>query len=87
MAHNLKVVSGTDVKVISGAKVIVQSSASIPVAPWDGGTIYNIGDGVSHDSKTWVCNHYAPAGAGPFGGYLDGTAPGHAGIIYWVEVV
>jgi hypothetical protein len=62
--------------------------ASVPIAsPWDGGTIYNVGALVTNDGKTWRCLHYSPAGTGPFGGYLDGTAPGHNGIIYWEEVI
>ena len=62
--------------------------ASVPISsPWNGGAIYNVGALVTHDGKTWRCLHYAPAGAGPFGGYLDGTAPGHEGITYWEEVI
>ena len=83
-----KVNSDSTVKFQSDSKVLVTVDPSGPVAtPWDGGTIYNVGALVTNDGKTWVCNHYSPAGAGPFGGYLDGTAPGHNGITYWVEVV
>ena len=56
-------------------------SVSAPVYPaWDGGTIYNIGDIVSHDGSNWICLAYAGAGYGPFGGFLDGTANG---TDYW----
>ena len=41
---------------------------------WDGGTIYNIGDVVTHDGQTWNCIRYAPAGYGPFGGHIG---------VYW----
>ena len=41
---------------------------------WDGGTIYNIGDIVTLDGQTWNCIQYAPAGYGPFGGYIG---------VYW----
>jgi hypothetical protein len=41
---------------------------------WDGGTIYNIGAVVTFDNQTWNCIQYAPAGYGPFGGYID---------VYW----
>ena len=52
-----------------------------PVYPaWDGGTIYNIGDIVTHDGSNWICMAYAGAGYGPFGGFLDGTANG---TDYW----
>jgi hypothetical protein len=78
----LKVIPNAGFKVVD-ANVIVTDSAA-PVA-WDGGTIYNVGDTVTHDGKTWRCNQYAGAGYGPFGGYLDGTAPGYEGIIYWTE--
>jgi hypothetical protein len=46
----------------------------IPIPQWDGGTIYNIGDVVTLDGQTWNCIQYAPAGYGPFGGYID---------VYW----
>ena len=84
MSYKFKVTSGSKTIVAPGGKLIVEGTT---ISPWDGGTIYNIGTVVSHDGKTWTCNHYAPAGAGPFGGYLDGTAPGHSGITYWVEVI
>jgi hypothetical protein len=41
---------------------------------WDGGTIYNIGAVVTFDNQTWNCIQYAPAGYGPFGGYVN---------VYW----
>jgi hypothetical protein len=78
----LKVISNAGFRVVD-ANVTVTSDIAPPA--WDGGTIYNIGDIVTHDGKTWQCNHYAGAGYGPFGGYLDGTAPGYEGIIYWIE--
>ena len=82
-----KVNSDSKVKFDFDSKVLVTVDPSTPPPPaWDGGTIYNVGAVVTHDGKTWICNHYAPAGAGPFGGYLDGTAPGHEGITYWTEV-
>lgn len=49
---------------------------------WKGGNIYNIGDIVTLGGFNWICLAYAPAGYGPFGGYLDGTGPAN-GIIYW----
>jgi hypothetical protein len=85
MSYTFKVTPGEKVKVNPDSKVIVEVAPAIPA--WDGGTIYNVGAIVTHDNKTWQCNHYAPAGAGPFGGYLDGSAPGHEGITYWIEVV
>jgi hypothetical protein len=80
-----KVNSDSTVKFQSDSKVLVTTDPA--ATPWDGGTIYNVGAIVTHDGKTWQCNQYAGAGYGPFGGYLDGTAPGSEGIIYWVEVV
>ena len=80
-----KVNSESKVKFQSDSKVLVTVDPAAP--PWDGGTIYNIGSVVTLDNKTWICMQYAPAGAGPFGGYLDGTAPGHEGSTYWQEVV
>lgn len=47
---------------------------------WVNGTIYNIGDKVRHDGSNWICIAYAPAGYGPFGGFLDGT---ENGTDYW----
>ena len=41
---------------------------------WNGGVIYNIGAVVTHEGQTWHCIQYAPAGYGPFGGYID---------VYW----
>jgi hypothetical protein len=41
---------------------------------WDGGTIYSIGAVVTHEGQTWNCIQYAPAGYGPFGGYIN---------VYW----
>ena len=46
----------------------------IPTPPWNGGVIYNIGAVVTHEGQTWHCIRYAPAGYGPFGGYID---------VYW----
>ena len=50
------------------------NSGSVPIPQWDGGTIYNIGDVVTNDGQTWNCIQYAPAGYGPFGGYIG---------VYW----
>jgi len=47
---------------------------------WKGGNIYNIGDIVTLGGSNWICLAYAPAGYGPYGGYLDGNANG---TIYW----
>ena len=44
---------------------------------YDGGTIYGIGDTVSLNDTTWECIQYAPAGYGPFGGYIG---------VYWTQV-
>ena len=38
---------------------------------WSGGTIYNVGAVVTNGGETWYCLRYAPAGYGPFGGYID----------------
>ena len=47
------------------------------VGPWDGGTIYAIGQMVTYDNSLWYCIQYAPGGYGPFGGYIN---------VYWVLV-
>ena len=57
---------------IKGATT-VGSGGGLP-PQWDGGTIYNIGAVVTHEGQTWNCIQYAPAGYGPFGGYID---------VYW----
>ena len=60
---------------IKGATT-VGSGGGLPGSPpqWDGGTIYNIGAVVTHEGQKWDCIQYAPAGYGPFGGYID---------VYW----
>jgi hypothetical protein len=63
------------------AFIVKREVISTPIYPaWDGGTIYNIGDIVTHDGSNWICLAYAGAGYGPFGGFLDGTANG---TDYW----
>jgi hypothetical protein len=52
----------------------VNSGGTPPTPQWDGGTIYNIGAVVTHEGQTWNCIQYAPAGYGPFGGYIN---------VYW----
>ncbi len=43
--------------------------------------IYNTGAKVSHGGYDWEAARYSPAGYGPFGGFLDGSADG---AIYWI---
>ena len=64
--------SGLDLPIVGNGKLRVRGVISTP--SWDGGTIYNIGDVVTHEGQTWHCIQYAPAGYGPFGGYID---------VYW----
>lgn len=56
-------------------------------AAWSAGTIYNIGDIVTHGGGTWYCIRYAPLGYGPFGGYIDDywTAISSANGQRWVD--
>jgi len=62
--------------------LIIKKPINYPL--WNGGTIYNAGDIVTHDGSNWKCAVTIPTvGIGPFGGYLDGTAPGYEGVIYW----
>ena len=67
---------GLDLIVTGNGKLRVKgvNSGGVPTQPWDGGTIYNIGAVVTHEGQTWNCIQYAPAGYGPFGGYID---------VYW----
>ncbi|NDB81541.1 MAG: collagen-like protein, partial [Alphaproteobacteria bacterium] len=44
------------------------------LGPWDGGTIYAVGQMVTFDNSLWYCIQYAPAGYGPYGGYIN---------VYW----
>jgi len=50
----------------------VNTGSGIP--QWDGGTIYNIGAVVTFEGQIWSCIQYAPAGYGPYGGFID---------VYW----
>jgi len=44
---------------------------------WSGGAIYDVGNIVTFGGETWYCLRYTVAGAGPFGGYIEGPTP------YW----
>ena len=55
-------------------KLRIKGATGGLIPQWDGGTIYNIGDVVTHDGQTWNCIRYAPAGYGPFGGHIG---------VYW----
>jgi hypothetical protein len=67
---------GLDLIIVGSGKLRVKgvNSGGVPIPQWDGGTIYNIGAVVTHEGQTWNCIQYAPAGYGPFGGYID---------VYW----
>jgi len=55
-----------------------------PVYPeWSPGAIYNVGDIVSSGGIKYQCVTAAGVGVGPFGGYLDGSAPDLPGIVFW----
>jgi len=58
-----------------------------PVYPaYDGGTIYNVGDIVTQDGTNYECVTAAGVvGVGPFGGYLNGSAPNFPGTVFWSE--
>lgn len=45
------------------------------------GDIYNTGAKVSFAGYDWEAARYSPAGYGPYGGFLDGSADG---AIYWI---
>ena len=64
--------SGLDLPIVGNGKLRVRGVISTP--SWNGGVIYNIGAVVTHGGQTWHCIQYAPAGYGPFGGYID---------VYW----
>ena len=70
------ILQGLDLIAVGNGKLRVKgvNSGGVPTQPWDGGTIYNIGAVVTHEGQTWNCIQYAPAGYGPFGGYID---------VYW----
>jgi len=55
-----------------------------PVYPeWSAGASYNVGDIVKHEGINYECVTAAGVGVGPFGGYLDGSAPNLPGIVFW----
>ena len=65
----------------------VTFTASVPTyVAWDPSLTYIVGSVVIYNGIIYICHTYAPTGYGPYGGYLDGTAPGYTGIIYWKRV-
>jgi Leucine-rich repeat (LRR) protein len=66
----------TDLSVTITTTTESPTTTTTTTAPplWDGGTIYSIGAVVTFEGQIWNCIQYAPAGYGPFGGYID---------VYW----
>ena len=50
---------------------------------WSGGASYNVGDIVTKEGVNYECVTAAGVGVGPFGGYLDASAPNFPGIVFW----
>jgi hypothetical protein len=69
---------------VSSSTVSVTTAAPpVVVGPWNDHITYTVGSVVTLNGVTYICSALAGPGVGPFGGYLDGTAPGYLGIIFW----